>query len=378
MYQGAVAALRHRLEIEAVVVSPLLLASNRQLTFCPAAHPTPDERSRRAAAIILKKLRRIDERTIVLFLISGGASAMVEQPLDPGISIADTARFNRVLVTSGLPIAEINTIRKHFSAVKGGRLACAAARAAAVCNLVASDVPSGSPDSVGSGPSLPDPTSCQDSLSTLNRVLETTPLPASVVSFFHGPLFVETPKPGDPIFARNHHANILSSDDLEAAASRSAGAARFHVVHDNTCDEWDYRKAAKYLLERASELRRHHPLLCLVSVGELSVPIEGPSGKGGRNQQFALWCAMELARRQEQMAVLSAGSDGIDGQSPAAAGAIADATTCGRAHQLNLDAQCFLSAYDSNSLFAALGDTIVTGPTGINLRDLRIVMSLPH
>ena len=377
MYEAAVVALRHRLEVEAVLGSPLPLASNRQLTVCPAAHPIPDEHSRRAAATILTKLRAADERTLVLFLISGGASAMVEQPLDPGISIADTARFYQALVTSSLPIAKINSIRKHFSAVKGGRLACAAARSAAVCTLVASDVPSGLTDSVGSGPSLPDSTNRQECLEALHHVMETTMLPDSVSSFFHSKLFVETPKPDDPIFARNYSANILSSDDLLAAASRSASAAGFHVVHDNTCDEWDYRKAANYLLERASELRRHHPALCLVSVGELSVPIEGPSGKGGRNQQFALWCAMEIARRQEQLAVLSAGSDGIDGQSPAA-GAVVDATTCGRARQLNLDAQHFLNAYDSNSLFSALGDTIVTGPTGINLRDLRIVMSLPH
>jgi hydroxypyruvate reductase len=377
MYKAAISALQCRLEVEAVVVSPFALQSNTHLTFCPAAHPTPDERSRRAAEKVLAKLHGADEKTVVLFLISGGASAMIELPLDPNISVADTAEFYRALVGSGLPIGEMNTVRKHFSAVKGGRLACAAKRAAAVCTLIISDVPSGSLDSVGSGPSMPDPATREDCRSTLKLLMERTSLPASIVSFFQGPLFAETPKAHDPVFERNYYAGILSSDDLAAAAKRAASAAGFHVILDNTCDEWDYRDAGKYLLDRARELRKNHPRFCLVSVGELSVPIAGPSGAGGRNQQFALWCAKELSKGPDQMAVLSAGSDGIDGHSPAA-GAVADWTTCERARHLDLDAQRFLTAYDSHSLFAALGDTIVTGPTGINLKDLRIVMSIPE
>lgn len=377
MYEAAVLALRHRLEIDAVVVSPTALKSNTRLTYFRAAHPIPQALSRQAATTVLAKLQGVDERTIVLFLISGGASSMIEQPVDATISVADTARFYQGLLDSGLSIIEMNTIRKHFSAVKGGRLTCAATRAAAICTLIVSDVPAGSLDSVGSGPSMPDSSSRLDCRKALQSIMGKMDLPKSVMSFFDGPLFVETPKPNNSFFRRHYYTNILSSNDLEVAASRSAHLAGFHVVHDNTCDEWDYREAGTYLLERARQLRKNHPNLCLISVGELSVPIEGPCGDGGRNQHFALWCAIELARKHESMAVLSAGSDGIDGRS-SAAGAVANASTCRRARQLRLDAKQFLDKYDSASLFATLGDTIVTGPTGINLRDLRLIMSLPR
>jgi hydroxypyruvate reductase len=166
----------------------------------------------------------------------------------------------------------------------------------------------------------------------------------------------------------------LSSDDLAEAAAQLAQAAGFHVELDSTCDEWECGDAARYLLERMAALARIHPRTCLISVGEISVRINGRSGRGGRNQHFALSCAIELARERSPITVLSAGSDGVDGNNPAA-GAVADWTTCTRARERNIDAQRCLDMFDSFSLFDALGDTIVTGPTGNNVRDLRILLS---
>jgi len=169
----------------------------------------------------------------------------------------------------------------------------------------------------------------------------------------------------------------LSSDDLAAAVVRLASDASSHVEIDNTCDEWDYRDAGLYLLERSRDLESRYPSFCLISVGEISVPTEGPIGRGGRNQHFALWCAGELAKGSDRMAMLSAGSDGIDGNSPAA-GAIADATTWERARRAGFDGERCLREFDSYPLFQALGDLVVTGSTANNLRDLRIFIGDAH
>jgi glycerate 2-kinase len=379
MYEGAVRGIERCLDagvrVEAIVVGPVSPEPRENMIFCPGSHPIPDEMSRWAAEIVMARLQSVDERTAVLFLVSGGASSMMEQPLDPAISVEDMAEFYRCLVVSGLPIREMNVVRKHFSAVKGGRLAERAGRAAAICTLIVSDVPDGSLSSVGSGPSVPDDSTTTDCLSILNRLMERAVLPETVVRFFGGPLFVETPRPNDAAFQRSYAKAILSSEDLAAAVARMASRAGFHVEIDNTCDEWDYRDAGLYLLERSRDLGSRYPSFCLISVGEVAVAMEGPGGRGGRNQHFALWCAGELARRGDHIAMLSAGSDGIDGNSPAA-GAIADATTWGRARRAGFDGEQCLREYDSYTLFQALGDAVVTGPTANNLRDLRIFIGV--
>jgi hydroxypyruvate reductase len=168
---------------------------------------------------------------------------------------------------------------------------------------------------------------------------------------------------------------LLSSDDLVENAQAIAQKAGYYVMVDNSCDDWDYAQAARYLLDRFHALRRRHPRFCLISVGEVTVTLNESPGLGGRNQQFVLQCALELHRYQgKRLTVLSAGSDGIDGNTQAA-GAIADVTTVARAQALGYDAEAALAAFDAYPLFAALGDSVITNSTGHNLRDLRLLIA---
>lgn len=336
----------------------------------PGSHPLPDAASLQAAEAVRALLREATERTAVLFLISGGASAMLEAPLDPRISIEDTASFYLALIGSGLPIAQMNALRKHFSAVKGGRLAEAAANARLQYTMLVSDVPSGLPDAIGSGPSLPDSTTLADCKSLLHRA---GTLPFSVVEFFGGALCVETPKAGDRCFERAHWDVVLSSEHLAHAAAKAARAAGFRVEIDNGCDEWEYRDAGRYLLDRGLEISGSPDRVCLISVGEVLVTLPEMTGEGGRNQQLALWCAGEAARRGAKATILSVGSDGIDGNS-FAAGAVCDETSPDRAQELGLDFEVALEGFATTPLLRAVGATIDTGPTGNNLRDLRMLL----
>jgi glycerate 2-kinase len=360
----------------AVVVAPestLPAVEDRDSTtiYLPGAHPTPTQDSFRAADAILEMLAGTTDRTAVLFLISGGASAMVERPLSAAITLDDLAAFSRALVGSGMGITEMNTLRKHFSAVKGGRLAVAAARARMQCTLLISDVPEASPDAIASGPSLPDGTTVADTLRLFRKLKQGASIPDSFTAWFEDLALPETPKPDEAAFARAHWQVILSSDHLAQAAAQAAKDAGFHAVIDNTPDDWEYREAARYLLDRAAVAG---PGTCLISVGEVNVTIPTGHGEGGRNQQFALWCAAELVRRNARATVLSAGSDGIDGHS-LAAGAVCDETTVARAVAVAMNAEVALQAFDSAPLLREVNDAIVTGPTGNNLRDLRLILT---
>jgi glycerate 2-kinase len=376
MYQAAAEALAPHITHRAVIISPKPLPSNPEARHLLGPHPSPTAASIEAANAVLHLLAQATPRTAVLFLISGGASAMFDAPLDPAIPLDDLIAFHRALVASGLPIAQMNALRKHLSAVKGGRLAVAAAPSTVQCTLLISDVPSASPDAIGSGPSLPDTTTLVDCREILSLLHTRAKLPASIAAFFAAPACPETPKPTDSAFSRATSMVILSSDDLAHAAAKAAAIHGFHTILDNSCDEQDYRSAATYLLDRSSALTISHPRHCLISVGEVAVTLPSNPGQGGRNQHFALFSALELARRGQGATILSAGSDGIDGHSPAA-GAIADETTPARAAALGLDPNAALAAFNSYPLFHALGEEIVTGPTGNNLRDLRLVLTSP-
>ena len=182
----------------------------------------------------------------------------------------------------------------------------------------------------------------------------------------------------DVAFRDSVYEILLSSHDLVENARILAEKAGFHAEVDNSCDDWDYAEAARYLLERFHFLHLTHPRLCLISGGEVTVTLNSIPGAGGRNQQFALACALELqAHRGDRVTVLSAGSDGIDGNTQSA-GAIADPTTVARAKAFGFDAKASLEAFNACPLFTALGDSVVTGPTGHNLRDLRLLMSEPN
>lgn len=225
---------------------------------------------------------------------------------------------------------------------------------------------------VGSGPSLPDPSTTQQCREILRRSQNGLQLSPRLRAYFEDPMLPETPKPEDPAFLNAHCVVLLSSDDLCQAAAQSALRAGFEVEVDNTCDEWEYRDAAQYLLRRA-QAERSAGRRCLLSAGEISVSLPPEHGTGGRNQQFALECARLLANQAAPMVVLSAGSDGIDGNSPAA-GAVVGESTARRAGSEALSVVEALRRFDGYPLFERLGDAVVTGPTGNNLRDLRILL----
>jgi glycerate 2-kinase len=339
--------------------------------YFTGGHPLPNEDSLRAGDAILELVAGASLRTLVLFLISGGASAIAEKPIRPGISLADVIETYKALVHSGAPIAEINAIRKHLSALKGGRLARAAAPAYQASVLV-SDVPENSLDALASGPTMPDTTTVADCQAIVKRYNLLPRFPASVRPLFERDLLEETPKVGDPAFEHSRYATVLSNATATNAAVESAAMAGFAVDVDNSCDDWDYQRAADHLLQRLRELRRGVSRACLVSGGEVTVEVGAKSGIGGRNQQFALYCAQQIAG--ENITVLSAGTDGIDGNSQAA-GAVVDGSTVERVRKHGFDVMAALAEFDGFPLLDVIGDAIITGPTGNNVRDLRILLA---
>jgi hydroxypyruvate reductase len=333
-------------------------------------HPTPNEESIRAAQAMLKSLDGQDASSLVIFLLSGGGSSIAEKPIDDEIPLEDLVATYQVLVHSGAPIAEINAIRKHLSAIKGGRLASAAAPAQQV-SLLISDVPDSTPDALASGPSMPDSTSVEDCYAIAAKYGMLEQFPLSVGELFQRRALEETPKKDDLVFHRSRWWPILSNASLLEASQAEAQRQRFTVKVDSSCDDWDYVRARDYLLDRLRELRRKSKRVCLISGGEVTVKVTD-GGTGGRNQQFALACAGKIAG--ENVTVLSAGTDGIDGNS-SAAGAVVDGTTLERAKARGLDPQAHLAGFNAFPFFESLGDAVVTGPTGNNLRDLRILLA---
>lgn len=354
---------------------------NRHIRYFAGGHPLPNEDSLAAARATLALLKHAKKTTFIFFLISGGGSAMHELPRDKKITLDDTIAFHETLVASGASITEINTVRKYFSAVKGGRLALAAPTAEKLSLLLA-DVPLKDLAAVASSPTLPDYSSMAECQEVLERFHLLEKFPPAVREYFEK-LMAQEPssrRSGDEkaaaiAFQHAQFDTLLSNHDFVNAARDHAQSLGYKVVIDNTCDDWDYAEAAKYLLARFHDLRAEYNRVCLLSSGEVTVNLSRNPGCGGRNQQFALQCALDLARFEgEPLAALSAGSDGIDGNSPAA-GAIADTTTITRARRYNFDPEATLARFDACTLFTALGDTIVTGPTGNNLRDLRILIA---
>lgn len=333
-------------------------------------HPTPNADSIQAAGAILRMLEAQPASALVIFLLSGGGSSIVEQPIDDEVSLDDLIATYRALVHSGAPIAEINAVRKHLSAVKGGRLAQAAFPAQQV-SLLVSDVPDSTPDALASGPTMPDSTTVEDCYRIAEKYELLKQFPPSTRELFERHAFDETPKSDDPAFHCARWWPVLSNQTAIEEASVAAERAGFIVHVDNSCDDWDYEKAADYLLNRLRGLRKQFSPVCLISGGEVTVKVTN-GGVGGRNQQFALACAEKIAG--ENITVLSAGTDGVDGNS-SAAGAVMDGTTMDRARGQGVDARAALGEFDAYPLFKALGDSIETGPTGNNLRDLRILLA---
>jgi glycerate 2-kinase len=335
-------------------------------------HPIPTEESFAAGRAILDRLSRSSDRTLIFFLISGGGSALVEQPLDPNVTLKDFQQLHSALVTCGAPIEEINVVRKHLSATKGGRLAAAAPNAMKL-TFALSDVPEGQESALASGPTVPDPTTLLNMQEIIRGYGLQRKLPPSLRDLIEQGKLPETPKTSDTAFARAHFEILLGEHDLLHAAHHCCEAEGFICMVDAETDGWPLEKAADHLLRELENLRNQYPgkRVAIFSGGELSCPVTG-EGIGGRNSAFVLACVPKIAG--QGIAVLSAGTDGVDGNSPAA-GATADGETLNRALAANLDPADFATRSDAHSFFASLNDAIVTGPTGNNLRDLRILLA---
>ena len=349
--------------------------------FFAGGHPLPNQQSLSAALACFKLLKRADEeRAIVLFLISGGGSAMVDWPLVSQMTLADLIEANRLLVSCGASIAEINSVRRAFSAVKGGRLAARAPSATQI-TLIISDTNPGDEASVASGPTIDPPENAPEARAVVERYETLANLPQSVLKAIYNPVPPAEIRPADGPPPR-HYVLLDNHTALEATA---ATARRCGYPTEIAFDivEPKIEEGCKLLLSRLEALRsqtaeRREPV-CLISGGEFLCPVQG-KGVGGRNAETVMRCAIEIDKQNRQLsqakqiAVLSAGTDGIDGNSPAA-GAIADETTIKRARLLSLDAQSFLETSDAFSFFNKLGDALVTGATGTNVRDVRILLA---
>jgi hydroxypyruvate reductase len=338
-----------------------------------AAHPVPDEAGRRAAERMLALTDGLTADDLVLALVSGGASALLSLP-DPRLSFSGKQAINRALLNSGAAIDEMNCVRKHLSAIKGGRLAarCAPAR---VVSLLISDVPGDDPAVIGSGPTVADASTCADALAILDRYR--IEVPAAVrEALASGAL--ETPKPGDPAFG-GHAVHLIATpqQSLEAAAAvaRAAGIPAY-ILSDEI--EGESREVGKVHAALARAVARHgapfaRPCVIL-SGGETTVTVRTKGGRGGRAGEFLLGCALAL-QGQAGVHVLAADTDGIDGVEDNA-GAIVAPDTLARAAALGLQAAAHLDRHDSYPFFEALGDLVKPGPTFTNVNDFRAVLVL--
>ncbi|MGB7437807.1 MAG: DUF4147 domain-containing protein [Candidatus Acidiferrum sp.] len=375
MAAGMVNCLPPTMCLEGIVAAPTKPASKiAGFAYFVGGHPIPNNESLRAAIEILRLLRTCDSSTLVMFLLSGGGSALVELPVNPALSLEDIQEIHSVLVTCGAPIEAINTVRRHLSAVKGGALAVVAGPARKI-TLAVTDVPVGHETALASGPSLPDPTTIVDVQRIFAQYDLLRRFPASLQTWLANGLMPETPKPDHSAFDNNHFELLLGMDDLFHAAHHAVEAHGYVSFCDNSTDDWPVEKAAESLLSQLERWNRDNPgeRVAVIADGEVSCPVTG-QGVGGRNLAFVLACVEKIARRK--ITILSGGTDGIDGNSPAA-GAVADGDTLSRARSLGLDPRASFVNSDAYSFFAKLDDAIITGPTGNNLRDLRILLAEP-
>jgi glycerate 2-kinase len=375
MVGGLVPLFPSRTAFAGVVAAPTKpVAPVPGLEYFVAGHPIPNRDSWRAAEAILALLRQSDAHTGVFFLLSGGGSALVELPLVPSMTLEDVQMVHHALVTCGAPIEAMNTVRRHLSAIKGGRLALAAGPALKI-TLAVTDVPAGKEAALASGPSVPDPTLIAD----VHRIFDEFGLrnrfPPVLRQWIEAGEMPETPKPGHEAFANSYFELLLGMDDLFHCAHHAVEAHGFAACCDNSTDDWPVEKAATNLLGQLDAWQRENPgqRVAVIADGEVSSPVTG-KGTGGRNSAFVLACVEKIAGRK--VTVLSAGTDGIDGNSPAA-GAVADGDTLARARSVGLDPAAALRESDAYNFFAKLDDAIVTGPTGDNLRDLRMLLAEP-
>src|SRR6266567_7498219 len=299
MVEGLVFALAPFVGFAGAVAAPSLPKKPVPgLKYFAAGHPTPNEQSWKAAEAILALLRKCDAKTLVIFLLSGGGSALMELPLDAKQTLEDVQHWHKALVTCGASIDEINTVRKHLSAVKGGRLA-AAANGATKITMAVSDVPVGKESALASGPTLPDPTTVTDVKRIIVEYSLREMFPPALQRWLDGEKMPETPKASGEAFQKSQFSLLLGMDDLFHPAHHAAEANGFIACCDNSTDDWPVQKAAESLLWQLEDLRKMHPgrRVALIADGEVSSPVTG-NGIGGRNSAFVLACVEKIAGKK--------------------------------------------------------------------------------
>ena len=345
-----------------------------------AGHPLPDENGLRATEEIIKLLKVFDERTLAVCLISGGGSALLVAPYN-GISPAEKVRTTDLLLKAGADIDELNTVRKHLSRVKGGRLA-EAAFPGTITSLILSDVISDRLDVIASGPTAPDRTTYSEALKVIEKYRLEPEIPPKVIDVLKKGvqgLIAETPKEGDPVFQKVYNRIIGSNRDALEAARTRAVALGYESEIISTELTGEAREAGRWLAKKAVETKgalgmRSGRKICLLSGGETTVTVKGP-GKGGRNMELALSFAREVADIPG-IILLSAGTDGTDGPTDAA-GAIVDGQTTARARARGIDPIDYLNNNDSYHFFNQLEELFITGPTQTNVMDIQIMLLNP-
>jgi len=376
MAQAVEEVLGDRVSGGLVIVKYDHLAPLEKIRLLEAGHPTPDENGWLAAQQLAEMAEKLDQKDLVLFLLSGGGSALLPMPVE-GITLAEKMSTTDLLLKSGASIQEMNTIRKHLSQVKGGQLA-RLAHPATLISLILSDVVGDPLDVIASGPTVGDPTQFQDCLEVVNRYGLEEKLPGSVKSHLKAGLgreVSETPKPDDPIFSQTYTFLVGTNVQALKAAAIEAEKRGYGSLILSSMIEGDTTEAARFHTAIVREIvSSGHPLeppACLISGGETTVVVRG-RGKGGRNQHFALEAALEL-EGLEGVCLLSGGTDGTDGPTDAA-GAVVDGDTVARGLAKGLNPKAFLEENDSYHFFQDLGDLLITGPTNTNVMDLRVIL----
>lgn len=343
---------------------PLAILDGRE-----AGHPVPDEAGLAATAEMMRRARAVSPEDLVIFLLSGGASANLVAPMG-AITLAEKQDLTRQMLRAGVPIGEINVLRKHVSRVKGGRLA-ALMNGAEIITLALSDVPGDELSLIGSGPTIPDPSTLAEARAVIARY---NIQPAASIRAVLADAESESPKPGDACFARSRAIVAARPADAWLAAWKRAEALGYRVVDLGAELEGEAREIAAAHAARAGAAEPGEKLAFL-SGGELTVTIRG-RGRGGPNQEYAMALALALGGAPGVVA-LAADTDGTDGGVGSAedpAGAFVDATTLPRARAAGLDAATMLENNDSSAFFRALGDLYVPGPTFTNANDLRVIL----
>lgn len=348
----------------------------RRIRVVEAGHPVPDRAGRQGAREMRSLLRQAGKEDLIIFLTSGGCSALLPAPV-PAVSLKDKQKLTGLLLRSGADIQEINTVRKHISLSKGGRLA-QAAWPATVVNLIVSDVVGDDPDIIGSGPFRPDPSTYRDSWAVLEKYRLIRETPAAVTAWLRKGLagtVEETPKPGEPFFERVTNLILINNRQALTAAKARAKALGFKPLLLTSGITGEARTLAKFYGAVAREIRQSgHPVrppVCLLAGGEPTVTLKG-RGLGGRNTELALALAREI-EGLPGTTFLSAGTDGTDGPTDAA-GALVDGQTWMQAEKKGLSPEKYLEENDSYHFFKEAGGLVITGPTGTNVMDIHILL----